>query len=163
MPRGGHAEWPVQSSRWQEHGATHTRAKRVGRHLRQPLLHATYPQSSSASRRTAGAAGFLNLSPATRSLAVTLLSRFCRPRRTCYSAPNFCSSLPWWQLPLRGGSMMSNGISSALNSEQDLPSIPMAQRGLSRLAIARLKSAGVPVAPLLKRVGRRTQQPAWLA
>ncbi len=29
----------------------------------------------------------------------------------------------------------------------------MAQGGLSRLAIARLKSAGVPVAPLLKRVG----------
>jgi Arabinose-binding domain of AraC transcription regulator, N-term len=29
----------------------------------------------------------------------------------------------------------------------------MAQGGLSRLAIARLKGAGVPVAPLLKRVG----------
>ena len=40
-----------------------------------------------------------------------------------------------------------------LNSEQDLASIPMAQGGLSRLAIARLKSAGVPVAPLLKRAG----------
>jgi AraC-like DNA-binding protein len=40
-----------------------------------------------------------------------------------------------------------------LNSEQDLASIPMAGGGLSRLAIARLKSAGVPVAPLLKRVG----------
>ena len=48
---------------------------------------------------------------------------------------------------------MSNGTSSALNSEQDLASIPTAQGGLSRLAIARLKSAGVPVAPLLKRVG----------
>ena len=48
---------------------------------------------------------------------------------------------------------MSNGTSSALNSEQDLASIPMAQGGLTRLAIARLKSAGVPVAPLLKRVG----------
>jgi hypothetical protein len=48
---------------------------------------------------------------------------------------------------------MSNGTASALNSEQDLASIPMAQGGLSRLAIARLKSAGVPVAPLLKRVG----------
>ena len=48
---------------------------------------------------------------------------------------------------------MSNGTSPALNSEQDLASIPMAQGGLSRLAIARLKSAGVPVAPLLKRVG----------
>ena len=49
--------------------------------------------------------------------------------------------------------MVSNGTSSALNSEQDLASIPMAQGGLSRLAIARLKGAGVPVAPLLKRVG----------
>jgi AraC-like DNA-binding protein len=48
---------------------------------------------------------------------------------------------------------MSNGTSSALNSGQDLAAIPMAQGGLSRLAIARLKSAGVPVAPLLKRVG----------
>jgi len=37
--------------------------------------------------------------------------------------------------------MMSNGTSSALNSEQDLASIPMAGGGLSRLAIARLKSA----------------------
>ncbi len=52
-----------------------------------------------------------------------------------------------------GGSRMSNGTASALNSERDLASIPMAQGGLSRLAIARLKSAGVPVAPLLKRVG----------
>jgi AraC-like DNA-binding protein len=49
-----------------------------------------------------------------------------------------------------GDSRMS---ASALNSEQDLASIPMAQGGLSRLTIARLKSAGVPVAPLLKRVG----------
>jgi AraC-like DNA-binding protein len=48
---------------------------------------------------------------------------------------------------------MSDGTSSVLNSEQDLASIPMAQGGLSRLAIARLKSAGVQVAPLLKRVG----------
>ena len=48
---------------------------------------------------------------------------------------------------------MSKGTSSDLNSEQDLASIPTAQGGLSRLAIARLKNAGVPVAPLLKRVG----------
>jgi len=48
---------------------------------------------------------------------------------------------------------MTNGTSSALNSEQDLASIPMAGGGLSRLAIARLKSVGVLVAPLLKRVG----------
>jgi AraC-like DNA-binding protein len=45
---------------------------------------------------------------------------------------------------------MSNG---ALNSEQDLASIPMAQGALTRLAIARLKSAGVPVAPILRRAG----------
>src|SRR5262245_54478229 len=48
---------------------------------------------------------------------------------------------------------MSNGTSPALNSEQDLASIPMAQGGLTRLAIARLEGAGVPVAPLLKSVG----------
>src|SRR6476660_7848051 len=49
--------------------------------------------------------------------------------------------------------MVSNETSSALNSEQELASIPTAQGGLSRLAIARLKSAGVPVVPLLRRVG----------
>jgi len=48
---------------------------------------------------------------------------------------------------------MSNGTFSALKSEQDLASIPMAGGGLSRLAIARLKSASVPVAPLLRRAG----------
>jgi Arabinose-binding domain of AraC transcription regulator, N-term len=52
-----------------------------------------------------------------------------------------------------GSSMMTNRSSSALNSEKGLASIPMAQGGLSRLAIARLKSAGVSVAPLLKRAG----------
>ena len=54
-------------------------------------------------------------------------------------------------VPPLPGSAMSN--ETALNSEQDLASIPTAQGGLSRLAIARLKSAGVPVAPLLKRAG----------
>ena len=49
--------------------------------------------------------------------------------------------------------MMSNGTSSALNSEQDLASIPIAGGGLSRLAIARLQRAGVPVEPLLRRAG----------
>jgi AraC-like DNA-binding protein len=48
--------------------------------------------------------------------------------------------------------MVSSGTSSALKPG-DLASIPMAGGGLSRLAIARLKSAGVPVAPLLRRVG----------
>src|SRR6516225_7433797 len=51
------------------------------------------------------------------------------------------------------GSRMSNRSSSAPNSEQGLASIPMAGGGLSRLAVARLESAGVPVAPLLKRAG----------
>ena len=44
-------------------------------------------------------------------------------------------------------------MAQALNSEQDLASIPTAQGGLSRLAIAHLTSAGVPVAPLFKRAG----------
>ena len=48
---------------------------------------------------------------------------------------------------------MSNGTSQALNSEQDLASIPTAQGGLSRLVIAHLKGTGIPVAPLLRRVG----------
>lgn len=45
---------------------------------------------------------------------------------------------------------MNNGT---LNSEPDLASLPMAQGGLTRLAIERLESAGVPVAPILRRVG----------
>ena len=48
---------------------------------------------------------------------------------------------------------MSNRSSSALNSEKGLASTPMAQGGLSRLAVARLESAGVPVEPILRRVG----------
>ncbi len=48
---------------------------------------------------------------------------------------------------------MSNGTASAVTPGRDLSSIATAQGGLSRLAIARLKSAGVPVAPLLKRAG----------
>jgi len=48
---------------------------------------------------------------------------------------------------------MSNRSSSALNFENGLASIQMAGGGLSRLAVARLESAGVPLAPLLQRVG----------
>ena len=48
---------------------------------------------------------------------------------------------------------MSNRSSSALNPGQGLASIPMAGGGLSRLAIAHLKSAGVLVEPLLRRAG----------
>src|SRR5262249_16157748 len=51
------------------------------------------------------------------------------------------------------GSNMGNGTSQVLNSEQDLDSIPMAGGGLSRLAISRLQSAGVPLVPLLKPFG----------
>jgi hypothetical protein len=47
---------------------------------------------------------------------------------------------------------MSSGTSSDQNI-QDLASIPTAQGGLSRLVIARLKSADVPIAPLLRRAG----------
>jgi hypothetical protein len=60
-----------------------------------------------------------------------------------------------WECRLRDGTV------SALNCEQELASIPMAQGGLTRLAIARLKSAGVPVAPLLDRVrGIAPEEPA---
>jgi AraC-like DNA-binding protein len=48
---------------------------------------------------------------------------------------------------------MGNVTSSGRNSGSELASIPMAGGGLARLAFARLKSAGVPVAPLLRRVG----------
>jgi AraC-like DNA-binding protein len=48
---------------------------------------------------------------------------------------------------------MNIETSQPLNSELGLGSIPTAQGGLSRLAIARLKSAGVPVVPLLRRAG----------
>jgi AraC-like DNA-binding protein len=44
-------------------------------------------------------------------------------------------------------------MSNRTNSELDLASIPMATGGLARLAITRLKSAGVPVTSLLRRVG----------
>src|SRR5215831_8304167 len=53
---------------------------------------------------------------------------------------------------------MSTKTCSAVNAEQDLASIPMAQGGLARLAISRLESAGLPVTPLLKRVGLTPQQ-----
>ena len=72
---------------------------------------------------------------------------------TCYFEPNICSSEPKRQFRRCRGSKMSNESSLALNSEQDLAAIPTAQGGLSRLAIARLQSAGVQVAPLLRRVG----------
>ena len=48
---------------------------------------------------------------------------------------------------------MGNVTSSGRNSGSALASIPMAGGGLARLAVARLKTAGVPVTPLLRRVG----------
>src|SRR5262245_53292842 len=48
---------------------------------------------------------------------------------------------------------MSNGTSSAVSAKQDLPLVPMAQGGLGRLAVGRVKAAGVPVEPLLRRAG----------
>jgi hypothetical protein len=50
-----------------------------------------------------------------------------------------------------------NGTASALNSAQNLASIPLAGGGLSRLATARLEGVGVPVAHLLKSVGLKTR------
>jgi hypothetical protein len=44
------------------------------------------------------------------------------------------------------------GTLSAQNCGQNLAPIPMVQGGLTRLAIARLKRAGVPVASLLDRL-----------
>src|SRR5262249_51790726 len=48
---------------------------------------------------------------------------------------------------------MGNGTSQVLNSEQDLDSIPMAGGGVSGVASAGSRSAGVGVVPLPKRVG----------
>ena len=55
---------------------------------------------------------------------------------------------------------MSNAVSSALKLQKGLPSIPMAQGGVTRLTIARLKSVGLPVAPLLRRAGLTPEQVA---
>jgi AraC-like DNA-binding protein len=51
---------------------------------------------------------------------------------------------PTSSAPARNGTVLKS---------EDLASIPMAQGGLSRLASARLKSAGVPLEPLLRRSG----------
>src|SRR2546421_9065775 len=87
------------------------------------------------------------------TLPMPLLSRSAPFRGLVTVSQTFVRRSHGGDCPCPGGSKMSNGTSSALNSEQDLASIPMAGGGLSRLAIARLQSAGIPVAPLLKRVG----------
>src|SRR6516162_4442822 len=81
------------------------------------------------------------------SLAVSLLSRLAHRAGLVTVRQTFVRRSHGGNRPCPGGSMMRNGTSSALKSEQDLASILMAGGGLSRLAIARLKSAGVPVAP----------------
>src|SRR5262245_26951348 len=84
---------------------------------------------------------------------VPLLSRFAPRAGLVTLRQTFVRRSHGGNCPCPDGSTMSNGTSSALNSERDLASIPMAGGGLSRLAIARLKSAGVEVASLLKRAG----------
>src|SRR5215467_3263438 len=86
-------------------------------------------------------------------LRFTLLSRFAAHVGLVTLRQTFVRRSHGGNCPCPGGSTMSNGTSSVLNSEQDLDSIPTAGGGLSRLAIARLERAGVPVAPLLRRVG----------
>jgi AraC-like DNA-binding protein len=81
----------------------------------------------------------------------------CPLSETCYSPPIFCSLTAHWLRVPPPEVRMSNGTSSALKSG-DLASIPMAGGGLSRLAIARLESIGVPVTPLLRRVGLTPEQ-----
>src|SRR5262249_33597694 len=87
------------------------------------------------------------------SMPSPLLSRFAPRAGLVTLRQTFVRRSHGGNCPCPIGSTMSNGASSALKPEQDLASIPMAQGGLSRLAIPRLKSAGVPVAPLLRRVG----------
>jgi AraC-like DNA-binding protein len=48
---------------------------------------------------------------------------------------------------------MTNGTPSPPSAGPDLASIPTAQGSLSRLAITRIRNAGLPVAPLLRRAG----------
>src|SRR5215475_3366195 len=84
---------------------------------------------------------------------LTVLSRFGPHAGLVTLSQIFVRPSHGGNCPCPGASMMSNGTSSALNSEQDLTSIPMAGGGLSRLAIARLQSAGVPVTELLRRAG----------
>src|SRR5262249_32635352 len=81
------------------------------------------------------------------------LSRFARRAGLVTLRQTFVRRSHGGNCPCPSGSTMSNGASSALNSEPDLASISMAGGDLPRLAIARLQSAGVPVAPLLRRVG----------
>jgi AraC-like DNA-binding protein len=74
----------------------------------------------------------------------------CPLSGTCYFPPNICSFTATAMVVPAGGPRMGNG---SLNSAPDLTSLPTARGGLARLAIARLESAGVPVAPILRRVG----------
>lgn len=57
--------------------------------------------------------------------------------RGCYFRPKFCARQP----------------SSSMASPRDLSALPTTPAGITRLAVARLVSAGVPAAPLLKAAG----------
>src|SRR5262245_30444516 len=91
--------------------------------------------------------------PSSSPVNLPLLSRFAPVPGVVTLSQTFVRRSHGGNCPCPGASMMSNGTSSALNSEQNLTSIPMAGGGLSRLAIARLQSAGVPVTELLRRAG----------
>jgi hypothetical protein len=67
-------------------------------------------------------------------------------RQTSVSRGHASHTLCWWDQD-------EQWAFSVLNSEPDLASIPTAQGGLARLAVARLESAGVASAPLLRRAG----------
>ena len=56
-------------------------------------------------------------------------------------------------LPLVAGAPARGENEHAALKSEELPPIPTAQGGLTRLAIERLKSAGVPLGPILKRSG----------
>src|SRR6516164_2475554 len=119
-----------------------------------PLMSLSLAASTSPDRpRARGCRRAINAgggaSAADHSLAVSLLSRLAHRAGLVTVRQTFVRRSHGGNRPCPGGSMMRNGTSSALKSEQDLASILMAGGGLSRLAIARLKSAGVPVAPLL--------------
>src|SRR5215472_7114644 len=117
----------------------------------------TYQRLRSSRQRRPAVLPLANLAQRTKlrraAGKLTRLGRFALRGGLVTLSQTFVRRSHGGNCPCPGGSMMSNGTSSALNSEQDLDSIPMAGGGLSRLAIARLKRAGVPVAPLLKRVG----------
>jgi hypothetical protein len=101
----------------------------------------------------------------------------CPCPEICYSAPKICSWQPGvrprsWTgsrggfdplpgvviLELRGAQVAERGTSPALDVKQDLASIRMAQGGLTRAAIMRLKRADVTLRAL-RMAGQDSQSP----